>query len=285
MNELINEYNEKKKLINQLRSSLDSINKEKEFWFRKKEAIKKEIYNLILKVKEFKSKRDQDNVSIENFKRQRDKYNDEVKVLIKRLTKLNDEKEHILKKYNLRIDPSKIQEKINDLERKVETEADYKKEKKYMEEIKKLKKVYDESSETIALGEKISLLSAELRISRSKANEFHKKIIEALRDKPYSNFIRLTKQITELKKEQEDAFNKFVELKDKFQKYNELLKSNMNGFDESRDKLKQNNLLAQVDKREVMKEMLQEKSKKVEEKIKQRKKLTTEDLLVFQARK
>ena len=211
MNELINDYNEKKRLINQLRNSLDSINKEKEFWFRKKEAIKKEIYNSILKIKEFKSKRDQNNVSIENFKKQRDRYNDEVKVLIKRLTNLNEEKERILKKYNLRIDPSRIQEKINELERKVETEADYKKERKYMEEIKKLKKVYDESSEVVEISEKINLLSQELRISRTKANEFHKKIIEAINDKPYSNFIKLTKQITELKKEQESAFNKFVE--------------------------------------------------------------------------
>ena len=284
-NILVHEYKSKKNLINEIKLSLNRINKEKEFWFDKKEAFKKQIAELIFKIKDFKSHRDQDNVSIEYFKKQRDKHNDEVKSLIKKFKNLNEEKNKILKRYNIRIDPAKIYEKINELERKVEIETEYKKELKLMKQIKELKKVYDEFKEIKILMEKINSLSHEIKTSREKADEFHKKIINSIKDKPYHNFINMTKQITLLKREQENSFNKFLELKNKFFKHNSLLKANIKELEELKALLRKNNLLNHLDREEIIKEILEEKSRQIEEKIKKGRKLTTEDLLAFQAKR
>jgi uncharacterized coiled-coil DUF342 family protein len=90
--------------------------------------------------------------------------------------------------------------------------------------------------------------------------------------------MELTKKINNLKKEQEDAFKNFIESKEKFSKVNEQLK----------DKLKQAKdlgaALYQKNKKDTER-MLDEKSKEVEEKLKSKKKLTTEDLMILQASK
>lgn len=287
--DIIKEYRRKKNIIEDIKSSLNHLNKEKEFWFNKKENLKKELSTLVIKIKEYKSQRDRSNFSIGYFKNQRDKHNSEVKELIKDLKELNEEKNKIISKYNSSLNPIKIYEKINELERKVEVEAEfdtnYKKERKVMDQIRKLKKIYGESKEITVIMEKIRILSEQIKNSKQKADEFHKKIIQSINDKPYSNFIRIAKQINLIRKEQEDAFAKFIDLKNKFTQLNNILKLNINELDYIRNKLKKNNLISHLDKEEIMKELLHEKTKNVEEKIRKGKKLTTEDLLTFQAKK
>ena len=85
----------------------------------------------------------------------------------------------------------------------------------------------------------------------------------------------LTKQINDLNKKQEDAFKKFIDSKNKFSKINDDLKG----------KLKSASKFAEGEKiKRHIKEssVLEEKAKEVETKIKEKKKLTTDDLLVFQ---
>jgi len=280
---LLKEYREKRRLIFEIKEYLNKLNKEKEHWFTQKEKLKKELADYAHKIKEFKTKRDEKNISIQQLRKQRDKHNSEVKSLIKRLKSLNQEKNNVLKKYNLKIDPTKIHEQINKLERKIETTTDYKKEKKLMEQIKKLKRAYDESEEVVKISEKINALSDEIAKSKKKADEFHKRIIDYTKERPYSKFIEMTKKITHLKKEQEEAFNKFIKLKNLYYKQHKLLKINQQELEKIRKKLDKAKLLKIVEKKEMAKEILRQKTKAVEEKIKQGKKLTTEDLIAFQS--
>ncbi len=268
--------------ISQIKKRLDEIHEKKEIWFKKKEDLKKEINELITKVKTIKAERDKKNVELNELKKQRDKYNDEVKQLIKSIKRLNEEKGKTFKKYNIKVDPSKIQEKINQLEKKVEMEVNFEKEKKLMGEIKKLKRSYEESSEVLKIAQEANKIDKEIRESRKKADEFHRKIQEITKDTTYDVFIALSKKITELKKEQEDAFQKFIDLKNEYAEASHELKNRMDEMYVLRGVFSKSKEVRKEQQQEKQRSILREKFKAVEEKIRGKKKLTTEDLLVMQ---
>jgi len=277
-----NEYNSLQKDVSDLRVNLNSINEKKEEWYSKKENLKKEINNLIAEIKQIRNERDKRSTELQELKKQRDKYNEEVQMLIQKIKKLNKEKSKTYKKYNIKIDPKNIQVKINELESKVEIETNFEKEKKLMEEINKLKKSYAQNSEVFELGKKSEELAIEIKNSRSKADEFHRKIQEIARDSNYDLFITLSNKITETKKIQEDAFQKFIEYKDEYAKASQDLKSKIEALNLLKQSVSDNRQLQKIKAKEREHRIIEEKTKKVEEKLKNNKRLTTEDLLVFQ---
>jgi len=170
---------------------------------------------------------------------------------------------------------------------KVETEAlSIGQEKKVMKEINDLKKKYKKYGAVEKIVTESKTISAKIDENKKNSEELHAKLIGLSKNnKDYKIFIEVSKKINDLKKEQEDAFSKFLELKNKFLKLNEILKnklSKVNGY-----KKKIGNLV-QKDKISIKKKedaVLEVKAKDVEEKIKSKKKLTTDDILVFQGKK
>ncbi len=278
----IENYKKLKEDISELKDKIEEIRDEKEKWFSKKESMKKEIHELIFKIKEIKAEKDKKNIDLQELKKQRDKHNAEVRTLINEIKKVNEEKEPAFKKYNIKIDPSKIQEKINQLEKKVEIETNFDKEKKLMEEIKKLKKSYEESAEILKIAQKTNEIDKKLKESRKKADEFHKKIQETTRDTSYDVFLELSKKITELKKEQEDAFQKFIDHKNKYSEANTQLKSKLDEQYVLSLLFNKNQEVRKIDHEEKQKSFFKEKFRAIEEKLRSKKKLTTEDLISIQ---
>lgn len=271
--------------LSQLKSQIAEVAKQKEFWFRKKEDLKKEINDLIKKIKEIKTENDKSNIEVHEFKKNRDKYNAEVHELIGKIKKVNEEKEKELKKTKITADPSKIKAQINALEKRVETETNFSKEKKLMEQIKRLKKSYAEFSSIMKINDEAKKISNEIKESRKKANEFHKQIQSVTKDTNYQGFMEMSKKITEVKKTQEDAFNKFIEFKNKYLELNKAFKAKLEEakpFQEQIEKEQQNTKQQYVEKQA---KILKQKTEQVEEKIKKKKKLTTEDILAFQGGK
>ncbi|HLC86829.1 MAG TPA: hypothetical protein VJH65_00945 [Candidatus Nanoarchaeia archaeon] len=260
--------------IAELRVKLNSINKEKEVWFKKKEDLKLDINKLVSQIKEFKSKRDKANISVSELKKQRDTYNSQVKSLISQLKTLNKEKYSVLKKYNIKVDPAKIIEKINSLERQVETEVNFKKEQKLMEEIKKLKRAYDQVAEVNEVVKKTTKIENEFKEAKRKADDIHNKIRLLTKDDDYINFIDMSKKINDLKKEQEEAFNKFISYK------NEYLKV-QNQID---DLMPKKPVYIEKKQDRSIKDIFKEKYRAIEEKLRQKKKLTTEDIITLQGK-
>jgi uncharacterized coiled-coil DUF342 family protein len=242
--------------INDLKKSLNELNVQKEKWFSIKESLSTEIRGLIKLIRGIKSSKDKSNEQIKSLKEQRDKYNKQTQELIVEFKKLNTEKHKIMKEKKIDFDPSKILDSISKLEQKIETEVpSFKKEQLYMKNIKDFKKKLKESEGV----QEIFKLQDEYTNSK----------------KGYGDFVKFTKQINELNKQQEGAFKNFIESKNKFSKINDDLKS----------KLKNASKFAEGEKiKRQMKDsaVLEEKAKEVETKIKEKKKLTTDDLLVFQ---
>lgn len=280
----VEEYKKATSEVSNLKSQLKEINQKKEYWFTRKEDLKKDINSLIAKIKEIRSQKDIRKKEVDELKAQRDKYNSVVQELISKIKNLNDEKAKAFKDYNVKIEPSKIQEKINQLEKKVEIETNFEREKKLMDEIRKLKKVYDETSGVFKIVFEASKLYKEIKDARKKANEFHRKVQESARDPSYAIFAELSKKITETKTFQEQAFQTFIDYKNKYYTANEDLKKQLDTLEMLNRVLNKNREVKKIQETERNKRILNEKTRIVEEKFRSKKKLTTEDLLVFQGK-
>ncbi|MBS3154986.1 hypothetical protein J4404_00635 [Candidatus Woesearchaeota archaeon] len=268
--------------ISKLQSQLNHFNDKKEFWFKKKEDLKQDIKTLIQQIKEIKIKTDESNVSIGDMKKERDKYNDHVSYLIKEINKLNKQKIEIFQKYKITEDPYKVQKHIEAIEKRLETEISFENEKKLMKKLNELKSIYKESK-IRELIEHIDKLNKELRESKKKSQQFHNKIIQTASDKNgYASFIDLSRKINNVRTEQEQAFNKFIEFKKEFLKVNDLLKDRLRQSNIEKEKVNQQHKAVEQTRREHLKQILKEKTQNVLEKFKTKKKLTTEDIIVLQ---
>ena len=263
-----------------LQKRVSELNKQKEFWFNRKEDLKKELNELVKKIKEFKLERDKANVSIESLRSQRNAYSSKIKDLIKQIKKLNKKKNKFLKRYDVKIDPSRIREKINELEKRVEIEVDFKKEQKLMKQINELKKSYAESPELNEILEKSKMISAEITETKKKADEIHQKIIEYTKDKGYSTFIELSKKISEIRKQQEDAFQKFINFKNEYINASNELRKLLEHIKNNKNK----NIVKSQEKESRIMDIIKKKVEFVEQKLKQKKKLTTEDIIAYQGK-
>src|SRR3989344_8975953 len=283
----MSEQEQKEELNNKLRllkseifsskSKLNDLNKQKEEWYSKKEDLKKEIRELIKGIKNMKNISDSTRRNIQQYKEERDNYNKKVKELVEEIKKLNKEKKDIFSKLKIK-DPIRIKRDIERLEESIEIEAfSFDKETKIMKKIKDLKKIYQESSQATELLDKIDNISKEIDNTRNKAEEYHKKLIDSIKGnrESFNSFMELSKRISNLNKLQQDAFEKFIGYKKEFAKANNMLKEKL-----LESRVIQNKLI--VEKEEEKKSLQERQRDIVEQKIKAKKKITTEDLLAFQ---
>ena len=151
-----------------------------------------------------------------------------------------------------------------------------------MGEIKKLKRSYEESSEVRKISEKAQELEKKIREAKKKADEFHRQIQGITKDTKYEVFIELSRKINALKKEQEAAFQKFIDLKNEFANLNTELKKKIEEFEALKLIFSKDREAQKIHREEKQKSALMDKIKAVEEKLKSKKKLTTEDLIALQ---
>jgi len=275
--ELIKKLKDIKSEIYNLRTKLNELNKEKEIWYSKKESLKNEIKESVKNIKNIKNISDNTTKTINEYKNGRDNYNRKIKELIKEIKKLYEEKKEIFSKLKIK-DPIRIKRDIERLEESIEIEAfSFDKETKIMKKIKDLKKIYQESSQATELLDKIDNISKEIDNTRNKAEEYHKKLIDSIKGnrESFNSFMELSKRISNLNKLQQDAFEKFIGYKKEFAKANNMLKEKL-----LESRVIQNKLI--VEKEEEKKSLQERQRDIVEQKIKAKKKITTEDLLAFQ---
>ncbi|MBI2667771.1 hypothetical protein HYX17_03290 [Candidatus Woesearchaeota archaeon] len=266
--------------ISILKNKLNESNKEKEKWFSKKENLKDEIKELVKQIKNIKNISDTTTKGINDYRKERDNYNDKVRQLVKEIKKLNGEKKEIFSKLNVK-DPVKIKKDIDRLEESIEIEAfSFDKEKEIMKKIKGLKKIYQESSQATELLDKIDGISEEIEDTRKKAQDIHEKFIDSLKGnkETFNSFMELSKKISNLKREQEEAFENFINFKKEFSTMNNIIKEKILELNVIQNKLDD-------DRKEEKVKIYERQKSIVEEKLKSKKKLTTEDLIVFQEEK
>lgn len=259
--------------INELKKKLNELNIQKEFFFTQKEDKKKAISAHINQVKELRDSYTHHNNELRQLVKQRDDHNKKVKEAIIKIKLIEPKKKELLKKHKLEFDPSKIKSQIEYLETKIETQAlDFEKEKELMKKINTLKKTYSQVFEVSNLFQEQRKLQSEINENKYKADSAHKKIreLQKINKQAHKEFVKKSREITQLKKEQNQAYQKFTELKKQFMELYNLIRNNQ---------IKNKKTIQQIKN-----QILEKKHKQLEQKIKNRQKITNEDLLVFQSR-
>lgn len=283
--ELFRQLNEKRREVSVLRANLNQADDQKESWFSKKESYSKDISDFIKKVKKNKEERNALTELVKKDKKVRTESNSQARSKIEELKSLNKEKTEISKKHEIKGDPSYIKNEMDRLETKIETEVmSFDREKKIMDQIRELKKRYKETKKVSDVWEKINALSRDVDHLKKNARETHLNIQNRATEsqKKHEDMIKQSAEIDELKKKEEEAFGKFIEFKKKFNEINEKLKESLLELNRLNETANQHKLEAVKEKKEQEEKFLKDKEDLIEEKIRTGKKLTTEDLLVFQ---
>ena len=274
-----------RKEIQTLKEELNEIDKQKEYWFNQKNEVGKNIVSLISEVKNSKGKRNKKTDNVKNLKKQRDIFNRDINKKIQEIKQLRSEKDSIAKKKKIKESPKLLKDKIEKLELSIEIEGmSFDQEQKVMKNIKDIKKQYEEMGEFAKVFDKINILSKEIDKLKKEAKKLHGNIqTEAAESqKEHESLIEKSKEVDALKKGEEEAYKKFFEFKQKFVETNSVLKEKLAKINEINKKLDTNKKEQKKEKKKIETKKLMDKSEEVEDKIKKGKKLTTEDLLVFQ---
>ncbi len=266
---------------------LSSLNQKKEEWFQKRAEIGSRIAEQIRDVKAKRQKRDELTQAVQEEKKERRNYSKEIRELISQVKELREKRRSQLEsKTGKHVSPAALKRDIEKLEYKLETEPmPYKEERAATKKLKDLKATAKEfqgmtgmNAQIKELSERIDKLKAEsdsvhehLQEKAEESQEFHEKVIEK------------SKSIDELKADEDEAYKKFSELKEEYNGKREELQGVIDQADALREKLgEHSHQVARVEKKKT-KEMVKKKAEAVEEKVKKGQKLTTEDLLAFQA--
>jgi uncharacterized coiled-coil DUF342 family protein len=281
------EIAEKNKELAVLKAQVSELNSKKEAWFEKKRQATKEVSELFRSIRDAKGKRNTFTKQVKDSKQRREELN---KLLLKKrqeMKRLQNEKREITKKSGIRVDPSKIKSEIEDLDLKIETEAlPFHVEQKVMKRINELKKTLEQSKEVSDVFDKIHELGKELDRIRLKADEAHKKIQTKAESSQqfHEELIESSKDVKEGRQKEEDALKKFVEFKTQYNELNDKIKAKLAEISALRSKVEGYDLEEKKKVKKAEEKQIQDKKRTVEEKIQKGMKLTTEDLLAFQAK-
>lgn len=283
--ELVRKFGEAKNEVKKLKDRLNEVNALKEGWFEKKEKSGKDISRLLKQVREAKSRRDALVKEIKEKKERREEYNNKIKKNIEEIKRLESEKREIIKKYNIRGDPSKIKEESQKLEMMIETEAlSFEKEKELMKKIKGLKKNYKDAEEVSNIWERISDISKETEQLKQMADETHKEIQSRalISQQKHEEMVGALKSLKALEEKEEEEHKGFMDYKRRFGETNNELKEKLAALNEMSKTLSEERERAEAEKKQAAEVILKGREEEIRDKLKRKKKLTTEDILAFQ---
>lgn len=268
-----------------LKKELNKLNREKESWFKKRSGFNKQIGELIGDVKGSKQERDEITSSVQERKTERDTLNKEIAEKVTELKTLKEKVGDQPRPREKRLSPGVIKKQIEKIDYVMQTEPmSFKKEQEFMGQMKQLKKQLAEVDGEGDEWRQISKLQRDISKLRKKSNAAHKYVQSnaAESQEKHESVIDTSKEIDDLKENEREAYDKFKEFKDKFQEKNAELKELLKEADGLRTILEDKNIQVEEDRKHIAAKQAKEKAKEVNDKIKTGKKLTTEDLLVFQ---
>jgi len=274
----------KQELI-ELRKELTALNEEKEKLFKAKNVVSQQIRALIGDVKDSRIKRDEFTTGVKGSKEKRRELNDNLRAKISEIKKLDSEKKALMRKHKITTDPSMIKKQIDSLELKIETEAPaFKEEQRLMKMIKILRVQYEQAKAVSGIFEKAHALSKEIDELRKGADEVHKKIQTSAKtsQEKHEEMIHSSKEIRELHRKEKEALDLFLAAKAKFSEAYSRFKQKQQELDSLRAEEGKVFEGEVKERKQSSEQILRQKTREVEEKIRKGQKLTTEDLLVMQ---
>lgn len=274
--------------VQDLRSQLESLTAEKEKWFQLRQEYGQQIRSEIERIKGSMKQRNELTAAVQEEKKKRDELNKTISEKIKVVKDIKPpEKEKGTDAFR---NPDELRRQIVGMEKKIETEGlSFDKEKQLMKQINSLRKQYDEAKKKQEEYFKSRGLSKEIIDLKKQANEVHKHVQEQAKEsqKQHEVVVAESKKITDLKKKEKEAMEKFLDLKKQCNELFAVLKQEQAVYAEHKKVKHKEYEHREKSRKEHEKKTLQEKVRSVEEKIKKggKVKLTMEDLIAFQGLK
>ncbi len=284
--QLNDSVNELKAAVRALRDALNQLDDQKEEAFSKKNALGKQIVELITLNTKLRAERDAITDEVKKAKVERKKFNETIRQSIEKAKKLHQEKKDVAKKHGFQHNPGRLKEQMDKLEEKIITDVvSFEKEKELMKKIKEIKKVYDQNKKVSKIWEETHTLSKDIDTTKDTADELHKQIQAKAQQsqEKHERILENRKKIDALRKE-EDVFKKDIaEKKAEIKKLSEQLKEKLSALGKRGEEITKKRKQTAHDRTAQRKKSLADLRKAVDEKIKKGEKLTTEDLLILQS--
>ena len=277
--ELKQEFYQKKKEAFALRSQVGALSVAKEDSFRELRSARDKIKFRASKIQSLKKERDDLTKQVKEFKVEREKFNTEVKEKAEERKEVGLKKKDILDKMNIHEDPAKIKHMIQALETKIETEVmPFSKEQQLQKKVKELKAQYKELEKLGDVWKEINASSSGLSEVRQKAEESHKNVqtLAKQSQEKHEEINRLYEELKQLREQEQPLADKYLKEKAEFEELKKKL-------DEYQARIGELSKILNEEDEKDFKSKVQEKTAEVKEKIKKRQKLSTEDILAFQA--
>lgn len=285
--ELLQKLESVRKEIELLRTSLNKIREEKEKYYQKRDSLRLKINEKIKKIKDLKNRKDKDNIGFQEELKEREIVLREIRELIIKVKQLGEKRKHLRETKKIEKNPRLIKESLEKLELRIETEAvAYEEEKKLMKKVNQLKKEFKSVKEILDVSEEYNKVSKEIDNKKEKLDNLKNKINENMKSRSdYAEFMEISKNILELKKEMKDTNDNYLRLKSESLKTSLLLKEKLKEFDELKSQLNLADRKISEEKEIQKRDLINQKVIMVEEKLKRGQKLSTDDLITFQANK
>ncbi len=280
INELRKEFKQKKKDVAKLRSQLNSLGRVKEEAYGGVKDTRDRVKSLTGQIGKLRRERDKFTKSIKEMKEERDKLNSTVKEKASERKDADQKRKVLLNKLDVKEDPARLKKTIENMEEKLETEVmPFPKEEALRKQIKELKVKYKQVAGLAEVWKQANTVTTDLSQARKKAQELHEKIQKTAQESQerHEQMNKLYDEIKKLRKADKPMGNKYADAKTKYMEVKKQL-------EEMLKRVKELNVIIQEEDQKKHNDEVDRKTAAVEEKLKKRKKLSTEDILAFQAK-
>jgi len=281
--------------ISALKTEVAALSEQKENAFAKKQAISSQIAQAISQIKEHKTKRDEMTKNVRDKKVARDSLNNQIKELIAKLKELTKDapapKVIKRKEGDKPTSPSLLRKDIDAMKYRIETEGmSFENEQKVMKLIKEKQKLLESMSSHLAHSAEARELSKQIDKLKDESDVVHEEIqkMAKLSQAEHEAILTLSKNIDAMRVDEKAAQTESASLKATFREKaaqtGQLVEAANAEKSVKREKRRVDSVAKQAEHQQQIKQMIDQQAVEVEKKIKGKKKLTTEDLLVFQAK-
>ncbi len=281
--EIYQEFQRKKREVNILRSQLNKTSEKKKEIFDKKREFFDKLNSLVGQIRSLRKERDEMTAEVRKLKEEKTKLQEELEGKESRKEEMQKKRKDILQKFSLRHGPEELKSRIEYLENKIETEAlPFEKEKELMKKINELKKKHAQASKLTKEITGYKELVGEIGELRTKVQEIflHVQAKASQGQQRHEKMIALIKELDAMKTQ--GQFTPEIEAANKeMEEVRKKLGGELVELQEiSKEVVVQEEIGKQAKTRKI-----EELTQQVEEKLRTKKKLTNEDLLMYQAGK
>jgi uncharacterized coiled-coil DUF342 family protein len=202
--EKINQIANLRSQIATLKDQVNKADSESKKQIEKRDQLNEQTKKANLEIRELKKQRDVINEKVKTLKQQRDDVRVKIKPILDEIQAINEKKE-VLKKKAPRINQKDIQEEINAIDWKIQTESlDFQEEKRLVGEVKVLETQLISYKKIDKQNKKISEHMQERKTLGAQADVFHHELSE-LAKKSQELHENMIAKIAEAKKAKEEA--------------------------------------------------------------------------------